>query len=86
MSLFLYRTNVSFLHIFLHFAFFTNSYRFFLIIFTNNNLDKKDLLSLKKQGFSSLLQTVDKVPHFCAGFFYDKSRKLSIIAAFKGLF
>ena len=43
----------------------------------------------KKKSSPYLLiraQTVDKVPHFCAGFFYAKCRKLQCLCGFRCTF
>jgi len=61
------------------------SYSLFPQLYKNGYLTLQNTLMKQQMPAKPASQTVDKVPHFCAGFFYDKSRKLSIIAAFKGL-
>lgn len=49
-----------------------------------NAKDKNPVGSLMRTG--RVLQTVDKVPHYCAGFFFAKCQNVQCLCGFFGTF
>ena len=49
-----------------------------------NAKDKNPVGSLMRTG--RVLQTVDKVPHYCAGFFYAKCHEIQYLCGLSGTF
>ena len=49
-----------------------------------NAKDKNPVGSLMRTG--RVLQTVDKVPHYCAGFFFAQFQNIQCLCGFSGTF
>ena len=49
-----------------------------------NAKDKNPVGSLMRTG--RVLRTVDKVPHYCAGFFFAKYQNIQCLCGFSGTF